>query len=97
MSGDNTAASDIGGAHGSIWLETIPETEYDALSTDRAVDVAVVGGGIAGVTAAYHLSTAGREVAVIERDRLLSGTTGYTTAKLTSQHGLVYADLVESV
>jgi len=96
MSGDDTAASAIEGAHGSIWLETIPETEYDALSTDRAVDVAVVGGGIAGVTAAYHLSTAGQEVAVIERDRLLSGTTGYTTAKLTSQHGLVYADLVEA-
>jgi glycine/D-amino acid oxidase-like deaminating enzyme/nitrite reductase/ring-hydroxylating ferredoxin subunit len=77
----------------SIWSSTTPETSYSPLPGDRAVDVAVVGGGMTGLTAAEALSEAGAEVAVVEADRIARGVTGKTTAKLTAQHGLVYDDV----
>jgi glycine/D-amino acid oxidase-like deaminating enzyme/nitrite reductase/ring-hydroxylating ferredoxin subunit len=79
----------------SIWLETTPETDFGALEGDVAVDTAVVGGGIAGVTTAYDLVEAGQTVALLDRRRLLSAVTGHTTAKLTSQHGLIYRYLLD--
>ena len=87
--------STVGGQHRSIWLETSPETAYEALDGGMRVDTVVVGGGIVGVTTASKLADAGQTVAVVERDRILTGVTGHTTAKLTSQHGLVYDYLVE--
>jgi glycine/D-amino acid oxidase-like deaminating enzyme/nitrite reductase/ring-hydroxylating ferredoxin subunit len=57
--------------------------------------VVVVGAGITGVTAALLLQREGRDVTLLDADRVGSGTTGGTTGKLTSQHGLIYADLVE--
>ena len=81
----------------SYWLATSPPPAIAAPAErpplDGEVDVAVVGGGIAGITTAYLLSQAGRRVALIEADRLLAGVTGNTTAKVSVQHGLVYADL----
>jgi glycine/D-amino acid oxidase-like deaminating enzyme/nitrite reductase/ring-hydroxylating ferredoxin subunit len=74
----------------SLWLATTPTTDYAPLEEGLDVDVAVVGGGITGLTAAIRLTEAGRDVAVIEADRVVTGATGYTTAKLTSQHGLIY-------
>lgn len=58
------------------------------------VDVAVVGGGITGMTAAVTAAEQGARVAVLEARHLAAGTTGSTTGKLTSQHGLCYAELV---
>ncbi|WP_254766123.1 FAD-dependent oxidoreductase [Salinilacihabitans rarus] len=77
----------------SLWLATTPTTDYEPLEDGLDVDVAVVGGGIAGLTAAIELTEAGRTVAVVESDRIVESTTGHTTAKLTSQHGLIYDDL----
>jgi glycine/D-amino acid oxidase-like deaminating enzyme/nitrite reductase/ring-hydroxylating ferredoxin subunit len=57
------------------------------------VDIAVVGGGIVGLATAHRLKAAGRRVAVVEAGRLLEGTTGHTTAKLTAGHGLIYTHL----
>jgi len=54
--------------------------------------VAIVGGGITGLTAAYLLAASGVSVAVVERRRIATGITGNTTAKVTSLHGLPYAD-----
>jgi len=81
----------------SIWIDTTPETGYVALDDGVTVDTAVVGGGIAGITAAAKLKAAGQTVAVLERDRVVAGVTGHTTAKLTSLHGLVYDYLIEHV
>jgi glycine/D-amino acid oxidase-like deaminating enzyme/nitrite reductase/ring-hydroxylating ferredoxin subunit len=77
----------------SFWLETTPETDYPALSDGVAVDVAVVGGGITGITAAILLKEAGKTVAVIESKRIVQGATGYTTAKVTAGHGASYAKI----
>ena len=79
----------------SLWIDTTPETSFAPLDGDRSVDVAVVGGGIVGLTAADRLKAAGKTVAVVEADRIVEGVTGKTTAKVTAQHGLVYADLVD--
>jgi glycine/D-amino acid oxidase-like deaminating enzyme/nitrite reductase/ring-hydroxylating ferredoxin subunit len=78
----------------SIWIATTPSTDHPALEGDRSVDVAVVGGGIAGFTSAYLLKRAGLRVAVVEARRIVEGATGNTTAKVTSQHNLVYEDLI---
>lgn len=79
----------------SPWVDSVPATDYPALDGDLAVDVAIVGGGIAGIMAAFLLKAAGRTVALVEAGRLLQGVTGQSTAKLTSQHGLVYAHLLQ--
>ncbi|PCR90246.1 FAD-dependent oxidoreductase [Natrinema ejinorense] len=78
----------------SLWLATTPTTEYDPFEGGLDVDVAIVGGGITGLSAAINLTEAGRSVAVLESDRIVESTTGHTTAKLTSQHGLIYDTLV---
>ncbi|GAA3667531.1 FAD-dependent oxidoreductase [Arthrobacter ginkgonis] len=80
----------------SLWVATAAPTAYPMLDTDVEVDVAVVGGGIAGLTAALALKRAGHTVAVLESARIGSGVTGSTTGKVTSLHRLVYADLAES-
>lgn len=77
----------------SFWLATKPELRFAALAEDLTVDVAILGGGITGVTTALLLKQAGKTVALVELHRLGHGVTGNTTAKLTSGHGLVYAQL----
>ena len=74
----------------SYWMASTPTTDYSALKEDIKVDVAIVGGGMSGISCAYLLVKEGLKVAVIEADRILQGTTGHTTAKVTSQHGLIY-------
>ncbi|WP_346762978.1 FAD-dependent oxidoreductase [Arthrobacter sp. Soil736] len=60
------------------------------------VDVAVIGGGIAGLTAALALKRAGQTVAVVEAARVGTGVTGHTTGKVTSLHRLAYTELAGS-
>jgi glycine/D-amino acid oxidase-like deaminating enzyme/nitrite reductase/ring-hydroxylating ferredoxin subunit len=80
----------------SFWIATSPDTAYPRLERDVSVDVAVVGAGIVGVLTAYLLQRDGKTVALLDAKRIVRGATGYTTAKLTSGHGLIYADLAES-
>jgi len=89
------AGYSLPGRHESFWMETTPETSYPPLPGDIETDVAVVGGGIVGITTALLLKQAGYTVAVIEGDRVCSGVTGHTTAKITSLHRLIYADLID--
>lgn len=83
-------------APASLWIDTTPATTYGAIADDVEVDVAVVGGGIVGVVTAFLLKEAGARVALLERTRIVTGATGHTTAKLTSQHGLRYHGLTKS-
>jgi glycine/D-amino acid oxidase-like deaminating enzyme/nitrite reductase/ring-hydroxylating ferredoxin subunit len=83
----------IEGAAESYWMDSTRATAYPALTADLEVDVAVVGGGIAGLCTAWELARVGRVVAVLEADRIAAGVTGYTTAKLTAQHTFAYSTL----
>ncbi|KRE50937.1 FAD-dependent oxidoreductase [Arthrobacter sp. Soil736] len=80
----------------SLWLGTAPTTDYAAVSGDVEVDVAILGGGIAGLTAALALKRRGLTVAVVEAGRIGNGVTGSTTGKVTSLHRLVYTELAAS-
>ena len=63
------------------------------LSKDLKTDVLIIGGGMTGLLCAYMLKQAGVDYALIEADRICYGVTRNTTAKLTSQHGLIYSEL----
>lgn len=65
------------------WIESAALPVFPKLDRDESVDVAIVGGGITGLTAAYLLTLAGRTVAVLERARLAQIDTGHTSAHLT--------------
>ncbi|BEL06847.1 FAD-dependent oxidoreductase [Actinoplanes sichuanensis] len=77
----------------SWWMESTSRTSYPRLAADTATDVVVIGGGIAGLSAAWELTEAGLRVALVESDRIAAGVTGYTTAKLSALHTLIYSDL----
>lgn len=77
----------------SLWVGTSGATSYPPLGGDVTVDVAVVGGGITGLTVAKLLAGEGASVAVLEAGRICAGVTGYTTAKVSSLHSLIYARL----
>ncbi len=77
----------------SIWQESVFLPQFPQLRGDVSTDVLVIGGGMAGLLCAYQLKRAGVGCIVAERTRIASGVTGNTTAKLTSQHGLIYSKL----
>jgi glycine/D-amino acid oxidase-like deaminating enzyme/nitrite reductase/ring-hydroxylating ferredoxin subunit len=77
----------------SLWLATAPPTRYPALDNDVAVDVAVLGGGIAGLTTALLLKREGARVAVVEARRVGSGVTGCTTAKVSALQSTIYSTI----
>ena len=90
--------TNLAGKPASFWIDSTPETTYPTLANDRiSVDVAIVGGGIVGLTAATLLKQAGKTVAVIESRQIATGVSGHTTAKITSLHQLIYADLIKQI
>lgn len=68
--------------------------EFPSLTNDLKTDVLIVGGGMTGLLCAYMLEQEGVDYALVEADRICGGVTKNTTAKLTSQHGLIYASLL---
>ncbi|MDQ0664205.1 glycine/D-amino acid oxidase-like deaminating enzyme/nitrite reductase/ring-hydroxylating ferredoxin subunit [Arthrobacter ulcerisalmonis] len=90
---DATTAGSAEGALLSLWLATAGATDFPELRGTVEVDVAVIGGGVAGLTAALALKRSGRSVAVLEAGRIGTGVTGHTTGKVTSLHRLAYTAL----
>ncbi|AJE51782.1 FAD-dependent oxidoreductase [Paenibacillus polymyxa] len=78
----------------SYWLASTDVPNFPKLNEDIQVDVAIVGAGITGITTAYLLSKKGLNVAVVDAGRILHGTTGHTTAKITAQHDLIYSEFL---
>jgi glycine/D-amino acid oxidase-like deaminating enzyme len=79
--------------HASLWHEGSERQQRKRLERNIRVDVAILGAGMVGLTAAHLLRGRGARVAVLERRFVGAGATGYTTAKLSSLHGLTYARL----
>ena len=75
------------------WTATASQTSYPSLKKSARTDVAVVGAGIVGLTAAYALVRAGLTVTVLEARQVGRQVTGRSTAKVTSQHSLIYRHL----
>ncbi|HEY1604761.1 MAG TPA: FAD-dependent oxidoreductase [Allosphingosinicella sp.] len=73
------------------WNATAGEPPvFPSLEGDLEVDIAIVGGGIVGVTTARLLKDEGHKVALVEARRVGREVTGKSTAKITSQHGIRY-------
>ena len=68
--------------------------EFPRLETDAETDVLIIGGGLTGLLCAHSLQKAGVRYLLIEADRICRGVTAGTTAKITSQHGLIYHKLL---
>ena len=80
----------------SLWVGTSEATRFHELHGDLWADVVVIGAGIAGLTTAALLKADGRRVVVVDAGRVAAGVTGYTTAKLTVLHGLIFDDLTQA-
>ncbi|PVE17264.1 FAD-dependent oxidoreductase [Clostridium perfringens] len=78
----------------SVWSESCKFRKREALNKDIKTDVLVIGAGIAGILIAYMLKQNGREVVLIDAAEIASGNTKNTTAKITSQHDLIYSKLI---
>lgn len=81
----------------SLWLsENLNNDSFQKLDKDIYTDVCIIGAGIFGLTSAYYLSNSGLKVTVIDKSDIGRKTTGHTTAKITSQHGLFYTYLINT-
>lgn len=80
----------------SFWVDSTKDTRFPKLQENIEVDVAVIGGGIVGITVAILLNEAGKNVAVIESRKIVKDVTGHTTAKITSLHGYKYKHLIDT-
>jgi glycine/D-amino acid oxidase-like deaminating enzyme/nitrite reductase/ring-hydroxylating ferredoxin subunit len=87
----------MGAVVGSLWFQDTTRPARAPLDRDLTVDVAVLGAGIVGLTTALLLERQGARVAVLEARRVGAGASGYTTAKLSSLHGLTYRRLAGSL
>ena len=78
----------------SLWTDGVTLPDFDTLRGNKKTDVLIIGGGMCGLLCAYFLKQAGVDVLLVEGSRIASGITKNTTAKITAQHGLIYAKLL---
>ncbi len=78
----------------SVWSDSVNIDRKLHLEVDISCDVVVVGAGMAGILIAHNLSKKGVDVVVLEAREIAGGMTKNTTAKITSQHSLIYNKLI---
>ncbi|MDE6743904.1 MAG: FAD-dependent oxidoreductase [Lachnospiraceae bacterium] len=81
----------------SLWHATAKVQNHKTLQHNAKTDYLIIGGGICGVLCAYFLQQEGVDYILVEGNRIGGGNTGNTTAKITSQHGLIYDHLLHSM
>ena len=81
----------------SIWTRETSLPRFQSLRGDLRTDVLVIGGGLAGLLCARRLCELGVDCALVEADTVCGGVTKNTTAKITSQHGLIYGRLLRKL
>lgn len=79
----------------SVWTDSVEMPHFETLEGEVKTDVLIIGGGITGLLCAYFLKEKGVDYLLAEGRTICSGVTKNTTAKITAQHGLIYADLLE--
>ena len=83
----------------SYWIKSVEEKDrkkFDKLEENVKTDICIIGGGLTGLSTAYHLSKYKIRTVLIEKDEICKQTSGNSTAKITSQHGLIYKYLTDS-
>ena len=81
----------------SYWIDSMKDKiKFDALNENIRTDICIIGGGLTGITTAYNLSKYKIRTVLIEKDEICKQTSGNSTAKITSQHGLIYKYLTDS-
>lgn len=78
----------------SLWESSVQRLEFPKLKGNIRTDVLIIGGGIAGILCGYQLKNAGVDCVIAESDKICSGVTAGTTAKITVQHGAVFDKLI---
>lgn len=78
----------------SIWNQTCQIPRRNPLQGNLDTEIAIIGGGLVGILTAFYLGKEGRQVVVLEASKIGSGQTEGTTAKITSQHNLIYQKLL---
>ncbi len=78
----------------SIWNK-IEKPEFCEFGGDIKTDVLIIGGGLCGILCAYMLKNTGVNCVLVESDKICSGITNGTTAKITVQHGLIYDKIIK--
>lgn len=79
----------------SVWKEESILPEFGQARGTLKTDVLIVGGGMAGILCAAFLKNAGIDCIVVDKGRICGGVTENTTAKITAQHGFLYADMLK--
>ena len=85
----------------SIWCKTQKLPSFGSFSSNKSkkanqkYDVLIVGGGLAGILCAYKMQQAGVDYLLVEADEICGGMTMNTTAKISSQHRLIYGDIMD--
>lgn len=81
--------------HKSVWTDSVKLPEFKKLNGNVKTDVLIIGGGLCGILCALSLKNAGISCIIAEGNRITSGNTKNTTAKITSQHGLIYQKIAK--
>ncbi len=77
----------------SLWEKEVTLKSFPKSEGDKKTDVLIVGGGMTGILCAHFLQKNGVDYCLVEAERIAKGVTGRTTAKITSQHGLLYHEI----
>lgn len=80
----------------SLWQNSLNPPQFQKLQKNEITDVLIIGGGITGILTAFFLHKKGVPYILVEKNRIFSGTTKGTTAKITAQHGLIYNKILLS-
>jgi len=79
----------------SIWEDSVKICRHKELKREIKTDVLIIGGGLCGILCSYFLKNAGIDCVLVDGSTIASGITKNTTAKITSQHGLIYSKLLQ--
>lgn len=74
----------------SIWDNFFDDSIFKPINKNIETDVAIIGGGITGLSIAYFLKSSNLDVCLFERNKIGAGITSKTTAKITYlEEGLI--------
>ena len=79
----------------SYWLHGNKLPDFPSLQGEYKTDVLIIGGGLCGILCAYEIKKLGADYMLLEAEKICRKTSGNTTAKITSQHGLIYKDIIK--